>query len=61
MPTGLRQLFTNLVDKTVKFRNEGAAAASERGIVLYVNRQLVDPLGRPRPQLVGSPAIELVG
>jgi hypothetical protein len=55
MPTGLRQLFTNLVDKTVKFRDEGAAAASERGIVVYANGQLVDLVGRPRAQLVGSP------
>ena len=37
----------------------GAAAVSERGIVLYANRQLADLLGRDRPALVGSPAIEL--
>ena len=45
----------------VEQMGEGAAAVSERGIVLYVNRQLADLLGRDRPELVGSPAIELFG
>ena len=44
----------------VEEMGEGAAAVSERGIVLYVNRQLADLLGRD-PPLVGSPAIELFG
>ena len=42
----------------VEQMGEGAAAVSERGIVLYVNRHLSDLLGQDR-LVVGSPAIEL--
>jgi len=53
---GADRSFRAIVDEM----GEGAAAVSERGIVLYVNRQLADLLGRD-PPLVGSPAIELFG
>ena len=37
----------------VEEMGEGAAAVSERGIVLYVNRQLADLLGRDPPRSSG--------
>jgi PAS domain S-box-containing protein len=54
---GVDRSFRAIVDEM----GEGAAAVSERGIVLYVNRQLADLLGQDRQQRVGSPAIELFG
>ena len=63
-PPGAEQIYTIMgADRSyraiVEGMGEGAAAVSERGIVLYANRQLADLLGRDRPTLVGSPAIEL--